>query len=525
MNCDFIYRICKCKLNKINEKGLGAMCKFKNFVNGFISIIGMVIFAVLIYLAYTTTLINIGYEYEMPTLFKDSIFINIFVILGICLLCYLLNKLINKFYEKINTNILMILVSIFMVLASIIWILSSNACPEADQEHVCLYADEFNNNDYFGLLMGQYMGMHQHQLGLCTILRIMFALFGDYNYRSFQILNALSLGLLVISGTMIIRNMHFNIDTKKTEIHYLLLMLLCTPLYIYTDFVYGEILSIVFSFFTFWNLLSYLNNHKTINLIFTLLGLFIACFVRRNTIIIAIAIALVLLVKLIIEHNKYIVLGLITVILAATLSFEVPNIIYGKYIPSDSVEMPSTLYIAMGLRGENGYYDGYNLATYIDVNFKPDEANEVAISYIKTRLAYFDNHKEEAYTFFYNKLNCQWNVPLFQCYIMNHNINGNSGRLGTLLYEGVLNKITNIVGNYYHLFIYTMLFIFAIYSFKNRKEIKLEDYIFLVYIIGGFLFSIIWEAKARYILPYFICMIPYCSIMINILINKFRLNK
>ena len=92
------------------------MNKFKNLISGFISIIGIIIFGILIYLSYTTTLINIGYEDEIPTLFKDNIFINIFVIIGISLLCYLLNKLINKFYEPINTNILMILVSIFMAL-------------------------------------------------------------------------------------------------------------------------------------------------------------------------------------------------------------------------------------------------------------------------------------------------------------------------------------------------------------------------------------------------------------------------
>ena len=69
-----------------------------------------------------------------------------------------------------------------------------------------------------------------------------------------------------------------------------------------------------------------------------------------------------------------------------------------------------------------------------------------------------------------------------------------------------------------------MLFLFSIYSYKNRKTIKLEDYIFLVYIIGGFLFSIMWEAKARYVLPYFICMIPYCAIMIVTLIDKFKVN-
>lgn len=38
------------------------------------------------------------------------------------------------------------------------------------------------------------------------------------------------------------------------------------------------------------------------------------------------------------------------------------------------------------------------------------------------------------------------------------------------------------------------------------------QHILPVMIIGGFLFSMIWEAKARYILPYYIAMFPMAVI-------------
>ncbi len=477
-------------------------------------------FTILMALAYTTTLINNDYSVEIPIAIKDNIFLNVLIIILIFFLIYLINKLINKFIDKINTNILMIVVSLIMIFVSIIWILSSNSLPDADQAYVCTYADEFNHGNFEGLLMGQYLGMHHHQLGMVSMLRIIFSLFGDYNYRAFQIINALALGLLVISGDMLIRNMHFNINKKKTEIYYLLLMLLCIPLYIYTDFVYGEILTISFMFLTLWMLLTYLNKHKWYNLLICLIAGTISCLVRRNTIIFIIACTLILIIKVIIEHNRYVITSLITIILAGTLSFVIPNIQYGKYIPHDSKEMPSSLYIAMGLRGENGYYEGYNLTTYRNCGFDTIKANEVATKYINERLTYFNSNKDEAYTFFYNKLNIQWNVPMFQCLIMNHEFNGNPGHLASLVYEGNLNNLLNIVSNYYHLFIITTCFIFVIYSFKNRKHLQLEDYIFLVFIIGGFLFSIMWEAKARYILPYFVAMIPYSAITIGLFLNK-----
>ena len=182
--------------------------------------------------------------------------------------------------------------------------------------------------------------------------------------------------------------------------------------------------------------------------------------------------------------------------------------------------MPATLHIAMGLQGEAGWYNSYNYETYKYLDYDPIEANKWAKDSINESLTAFSKDKEKALNFFYQKINTQWNVPMFQCLIMNHEFNGNPGHLASLVYEGNLNNLLNIVSNYYHLFIITTCFIFVIYSFKNRKHLQLEDYIFLVFIIGGFLFSVMWEAKARYILPYFVAMIPYSAITIGLFLNK-----
>ena len=37
----------------------------------------------------------------------------------------------------------------------------------------------------------------------------------------------------------------------------------------------------------------------------------------------------------------------------------------------------------------------------------------------------------------------------------------------------------------------------------------------LIGVIGGFLFSILWEAKSRYVLPYIILLIPYMALGIS----------
>ena len=496
------------------------MKKGKSFILGGLSVIAFVIFTILLLFSYTNTGVNITYDEEIPLIIKDNFLLNVAILIVIILLFYSLHKVINKFYKKININILLILTTLIITSSSLIWIFSSNTYPQADSYACTYFAHYFNDGNYFGLNKGEYCSIHQHQLGLIFIIQILFKLFGDGNYKAFQIMNAISLGILVISGDMIIRNLHFDADKKRCEIYYLALMLFCIPLYIYTDFVYGDMLTITFMFLTLWMLLAYLNRHKWCNLLLCIVCGFVACFARRNTLIFIIACAIILAIKLLLEKDKYVLLSLLSVILAAILSVVVPNTIYGSHIPEDAFDMPSTLYIAMGLQGDVGWYNSYNYETYKYLNFDPIEANNWAKANIEQSLVNFSNDKDKAFAFFKNKINIQWNVPMFQCLNMNHEFNGSPGRLAALVYDGFLNNVINIIANCHHLFIYSSCFIFLIYSFKNRGILHLEDYILMVFIVGGFLFSIIWEAKSRYILPYYVAMIPYAAIMVDLFINK-----
>ena len=46
------------------------------------------------------------------------------------------------------------------------------------------------------------------------------------------------------------------------------------------------------------------------------------------------------------------------------------------------------------------------------------------------------------------------------------------------------------------------------------------QHLMVVIIIGGFFFSIIWEAKSRYILPYYLMMFPLATIGYEKLFEK-----
>lgn len=497
------------------------MARFKNFVIGFLSILFLLIFSFLFCLSLFTTGLNLTYESEVPIMVKDNLFINIILILITAILFYYLYKFIKKY---INRNIFLIICVIACVGFSILWVLSSNVEPDADQTAVCLFAHYFNDLNYFGLNRGEYVGIYQQQLGLISIIQLVYKMFGDNNYRAFQLLNTLFIGLFIISNDMIIRNFDFEYK-EDAEIIYLILSITFIPLFIYSDYVYGEIISIGTISMCFWMLISYRNKEKLYKLVLVIISGFLACYVRLNSIIFIIAAFLIIMMSLIISYNPKKLVLLFGVVLMGILAITVPKIIYGHYIPDDSYTMPATLHISMGMQDEAGWFNSYNTNTYQIVNFDPIEADNWAREDIKNRVDYFKKNPSIGLNFYYNKINLQWNSPMMQSLWMNHKFNGTPGRFAASFYEGNINSILNVISSCHQMFVYLMCIIFSLSVFINRKMIKMEELIFIVFVIGGFFFSILWEAKTRYILPYYSALLIEASFGFSYLVDNLLTKK
>ena len=64
----------------------------------------------------------------------------------------------------------------------------------------------------------------------------------------------------------------------------------------------------------------------------------------------------------------------------------------------------------------------------------------------------------------------------------------------------------------FQVFVYVFSVVFAVNVYKKKKEILM---IIPVAFIGGTLFHMIWEAKSRYVFPYFVIFNSTCCIWIN----------
>ena len=118
-----------------------------------------------------------------------------------------------------------------------------------------------------------------------------------------------------------------------------------------------------------------------------------------------------------------------------------------------------------------------------------------------------------AVNFYKRKIFSQWNAPMYQCIVMNNHIEGTQSALVQSIYQGTGNRILTGYMNIYQLVIYGGVLVFLAVALKKRHP--LESYPLLIAVFGGFLFSVLWEAKARYVYPYFLMMIPYAAMGIG----------
>ena len=462
---------------------------------------------------------------EMVYLTNDSVLKNILGILvslvGVKFIQWIINLKGNKDQsQKINKiqriDYYMLLVSVIIMTAfSFYWIFACKAAPFADQLFVWSYANAFNNGDYSALQKGGYMSIFRHQLGLVTVFRFLFWITKNDNYLVVQLFNAAVIPVIIASGFGITRIISKN---SRTAVYlYLLAMVVCFPLYGYVPFVYGEISSIAFGMLGAYLLMSTYEKFHFVKVIGMSLSLGFSVILRQNSLILIIACCVVLLVHIICEKgkNKLPSVWMLTAVLAGVGLFqEGINLGYADKIPADSKKIPAILYIAMGTNDEVewwkdvGWYNGYNLITFDESNHNPSVASEAArvviSDYVRDRL----NNPDKLLNDFFRKMNTQWNAPMYQVLVMNGRIEGEQSKLASMIYFRILGARLTKLMDLYQSVLYFGVVVFLICSFKNDRK---DFYVLLLLVtcFGGFWFTFIWEAKARYILPYLIFMIPY----------------
>lgn len=473
--------------------------------------------AFLLLIVVFTTGVNQYLDSESVYFKNDNIIWN--MISSICFIALVI--IMASFLDKIRySDYIVIVAMIFTCLMCISWVKNNPVRPDADQKLIWQFACAFNGGDFSGLAKTNYVGLCQHQLGIITYARILAAIFHN-DYRAFQYTNAVWITVMLFAGYKFTACIS---KDKKVHMGYVLLFMTYIPLYVYCSFVYGEIPSIAMCMLVAYIYMKILTNFAWYRLLWLGGCMGIAVLLRENSIILAIAIVLLCLVKMISyirlrQSIKKEVLIMLSIVLGVgLLRAGLYHGIYKTVIPEDSHSMPSLLYIAMGTTynyRNPGVYNSYNMVTFMDSNYDVEVATEAAQNTILDFLSYCRSNKDYAIEFVYNKIRCQWNVPLQLCFVMNRRFEGNQTLISQFFYTGMGQLILEKLMEIWQIAVYFLVFV---YNIRNKK--KIDDKVLLITIFGGFFFSILWEAKARYVLPYIIMMIPYAACGLEPLLGR-----
>ncbi len=474
------------------------------------------LFLFLSYYSLRYSYINDNFLNEIMHEVNDNILLNLLWLLGILGIGLVIVKFSDKIHEKWFLYLLL-LVNVLALLFGRYWILNSHSLPYHDQSLIYEVAEQFSAGDYVSMTpYGGYVGKYPHQLGIITFIRILSWIAGSFDCIYFQFFNLCMVPVMITSGYFIV-----NIITKGKKgarLLYLLAMLLCFPIYVYVPFVYGEISSTALVLASVWALLSGFQKFKWYKPILAGLFLALAIQLRRNTLICLIAILIVVLFRIIVHKNYKCIAFLVAVVAVPfALQFGV-DALYKPYEVQEEYGIPSSLHIAMGLNDDSemgpGWYDGYGVDTYIyKAQADVSVAKKIAKEHIKERLNYMWNNKLYAVDFYKVKCLSQWNDPLYLCLKMSSGGVSESEGMVHSIYFGEGREPVLAYSNVYQLVIYFLVFVVGLLGMIQKdEEYDIAFYILLVAVFGGFLFSLLWEAKSRYIFPYFVFMIPYAAI-------------
>lgn len=499
-----------------------------------IEVLAILLFACITLLgAFKSAYLEDGYGLKLFFV-QDSLIVNIIF----CIVLVAIIKVIADFIAKDmgkRSKVLLILVLIYTFCLSLGWAAVSKSFPTADQASVYYGAKHFAAN-YFADIAetNSYFSCYPHQMGLALFYELIIRIAHTDNFHMLQAVNAVTNCITVFSlykiTTLIFRE-------KKVSVYCLLLMVLCFPLYWYTPFIYGELPSFAFSFFGLWMLLEAIGgkagehkrSHKILFWVASVFSLMLATMIRKNTLILIIALVLTLFVYILKERKFYYMIYLIVL---AFLCVQVGSFAIGLYEKRAGAQLnegvPSISHVVMGLQETEyapGWYNGFNFNTYAyEADYNQAEAIRLSKIAIEERLEKFKEDPAYAFKFFKDKFMAEWLNTGYACFDSTAGKYYERLPIVESLYSGTGFYIARFFMDKYQFVIYLLALLSLIGAFRRKNVQAVEGaddtmkqhcgilkYTLLVTILGGAMFYLVWEGSGRYILPYFIMTIPYAA--------------
>jgi hypothetical protein len=439
-----------------------------------------------------------------------------------CLLTYVLNGILRQIpdrQEKVSYVVLAV-ASAWIIVSGCIFLWQHPYYPTGDQLYIITAAEAASQDSYPMMVSGGLIGMCPQNKGMVFLYEILYRLTGDKFYRVGAFIHIAYNLITLVAGFFFIKN-----KTKAVicRIIYCGLIMFCAPLILLLPYIYGDLGAICFTMVIFWALSEYEKNFHIRYIAAAAVAAMAALLMRMNTWVVLIAVFIGMAVLSIEKKKIQPIIAALCIILAAQSAVSAVSYMYEVRSGYKDVKgIPAILYIAMGMQetdGRPGVYNHYHQSVYVDNNLDSEAAAKEGMEDIRNSLEKFKNNPDYAKYFFMKKLRMQWTEPTFEAFYATNSVPEDvvAPLWINELYYGTPHDIVWKISNYYQSIMYLALLFMVISMLVKR--LKNTDagvgIIPLIAIVGGFLFSIIWESQCRYVLPYYVFIIMYAPMGLN----------
>ncbi len=386
---------------------------------------------------------------------------------------------------------------------------------KCDSEFLSLAAKNFLQDDYQALMAGGYLYHYPFQLGFTAVMEFVYKIFGTENFIVFELLNI----VCIVNAVRILGQI--TLELFEDEHVYKLEMMLSMgmfPFFLLATFIYGDIPGWCMGINAIYRVIRYLKTENHTELFKASLWLAVGIVMKTNLSIVLVATAIIVILHAIEKKNIKILLPLIGLLIISQMGTLFVNQVFkmrtGQELPEG---IPKIAWVAMGMQESDGdatapgWYNGYNTSVYSECGYDRELTINTCMNDLKQSLKELISNPRHGLWFLYHKFTSQWNDPSFLSMLTNEwysrNVEPQSDAALFFLY-GNGRVLLLALMNLYHFLIFLGA---GIWGIGYLKKWKLETSYLVLNIFGGVMFHMIWEAKSRYVLLYFILLLPLAA--------------
>ena len=495
------------KLKRISKTAVGLACVALALVFTYLTVFS---------LRYTYIFDPKAYSSEHMLRIADAILPNLLL----CLLFLAALRFFSGLEKKLSLRLVTALTLAVPFAAGIVWVYSARVYPRADQAYLFKTAAQLIAGDVNSIVeKGSYIQRLPYQIGQLLYFEGVERLAGTERYRAFQLINVASLALTYGALLSILWQALHN---RRAQLAACGLLLLFAPGVLYCTFVYGNLPGLALALWGVERCVSWVRHRGAGRVCAAIALLSIACVVKTNYLITALAVAITTLLYALHECKwKIAVVALCLFMIPLGVGRLPTTLLEARTGAAFRSGTPQTAWLAMGMQEGSraaGWYNQYPWDVIAQNDFDASKTEARIQSDIQARLAIFEQNPAYWASFYHSKLTTQWAETTFESLWVNRVGKFDATRpawVEPLLTSEVLTSAMDGYANALYLAFAVGLAALALGMFRRNGLAFPDTYgltALMAAVFGGLLYHLLFEAKSQYLLPYLLMMIPIASV-------------